>query len=153
MPSINGSTVTSGRHWQENSPSISFIFLFWSFLSLVRLRLVWCKSSKGSGQFEVCSVQELLYFENILLKYKITPFKLYQMLVLKKKAVVNLLITVNNGNWTEWIAICTEIIAWFQNRMIGVQLSPYFIHFEITPKYRTWSVQIFYWCSTEPVGN
>ena len=50
---------------------------------------------RGSVQFEVCSVKVFLYFENILSKYKITPFSLYQMLALKKKIVVNLLITVN----------------------------------------------------------
>ena len=48
------------------------------------------------------------------------------------------MVMINNGNWTEWIAIWAEIISvksqvWFQTKIARheIQLPLYYIHFEI----------------------
>ena len=68
---------------------------------------------------------------------------------------------INNGNWTEWGAIWAEIIhvisIWnhnyhFRPKLHDTSFNYHFITSILkSPKYRTWSVQTFYWCSTEPV--
>ena len=66
---------------------------------------------------------------------------------------------IYNGNWTEWSAIWAEIIRviWnhkydFRPKLHDTRFNYHFITSILkSPKYRTWSVQTFYWCSTEPV--
>ena len=67
----------------------------------------------------------------------------------------------NNGNWTEWSAIWAKIIRviWnhkydFRPKLHCTRFNYHFITSILkSPKYRTRSVQIFYWCSTELVWN
>ena len=67
----------------------------------------------------------------------------------------------NNGNWTEWSAIWAKIIRVIWNHKYDfrpkLHCTRFNYHFITTifksPKYRTRSVQIFYWCSTELVWN
>ena len=66
---------------------------------------------------------------------------------------------INNGNWTEWGAIWAEIIhvisIWnhnyhFRPKLHDTSFNYHFITSILkSPKYRTWSVHIFYWCCTE----
>ena len=68
---------------------------------------------------------------------------------------------MHNGNWTEWSAIWAEILCviWnhkydFRPKLHDTRFNYHFITSILkSPKYRTWSVQIFYWCSTELVWN
>ena len=67
--------------------------------------------------------------------------------------------SIYNGNWTEWSAIWAEIIRviWnhkydFRPKLHDTRFNYHFITSILkSPKCRTWSIQIFYWCSTEPV--
>ena len=68
---------------------------------------------------------------------------------------------IYNGNWTEWSAIWTEIICliWnhkydFRPKLHNMKFNYHFITSILKlPNYRTWSVQIFYWCSIKLVWN